>query len=244
MTVDRKSTRSAQLNGSLRPLQTRNVRHQVRDQLREAILSGQFRPGDRIIESVVAERLGVSITPVREALRELESSRLVVSQPHRGTVVRDLSRQDIWEMYTLRAHLERLSIRLALPHLTDADFEHLAQLIDEMIALARRNQAAEMVEVDVDFHGYICRKSGHKLLYDMWSGVNPSNWTMITVRRLAKRGPLYIAERHLPLLGILKSGDSARAEEAMEAHILAVGDEVLAEWSGEEPAQSHEEAPS
>ena len=143
----------------LRPVAP-SMRLQVREQLRNAILSGQLKPGDHILEADLARQFGVSITPIREALRELESARLVVSQPHRGTIVRQLTKQDIREMYTLRAHLERLAVQLALPHLTQEDFAHLEGLIDDMVELARQDKSRQMVDVDVSFHEYLSSKAG------------------------------------------------------------------------------------
>jgi DNA-binding GntR family transcriptional regulator len=213
----------------LRPVAP-SMRLQVREQLRTAILSGQLKPGDHILEADLARQFGVSITPIREALRELESARLVVSQPHRGTIVRQLTKQDIREMYTLRAHLECLAVKLALPNLSGEDFAQLERLIDEMADLARQDKSRQMVDVDVSFHEYLCVKSGHQLLRETWAGINPSNWTMLSVTRLADRGPLYIAERHYPLLSVLREGDSARAEEAISRHILEVAEQVLSEW--------------
>ncbi len=208
----------------------RSIPRQVREQLRDAILSGQLKPGDRLLEADLARQFGVSITPVREALRGLESARLVVSQPHRGTVVRQLTRQDIHEMYSLRAHLDRLAIRLALPRLTGEDFEYLERLVDQMVAFAEESNSEGMVDVDVSFHDHLYSRGGHRLLHETWASINPSNWTMLSVRVLAGRGPLYIAERHRPLLAALREGGIAQAEESMSAHISELGEQVLAEW--------------
>ena len=68
------------------------------------------------------------------------------------------------------------------------------------------------------------------MLRETWAGINPSNWTMLSVTRLADRGPLYIAERHYPLLAVLREGDSAPAEEAIARHILEVAEQLLSEW--------------
>lgn len=211
----------------LQPVSPRAMRHLVRDQLRDAILSGQLRPGEHINEVAIAERLGVSPTPVREAFRELEGSRLIVVKPHRGAVVRALTRKDLREMYSLRAHLERMAVRLAYPQLTPEDYTSLGESIQAMVDAAKSDDVAGLVDIDVGFHRYICEKADHQLLLEMWSNINPSNWTFVTVRTLAERGPLYIAERHWPLLETLRSADVAAAEDAMAEHIQTIGDEVL-----------------
>jgi DNA-binding GntR family transcriptional regulator len=214
----------------LQPVSPKAMRHLVRDQLRDAILSGQLRPGEHINETAIAERLGVSATPVREAFRELEGARLIVVKPHRGAVVRALTRQDIREMYSLRAHLERMAVRLALPRLTEDDYTWLTSSVAEMVEAARSGDVAGLVEIDVGFHRYICEKADHQLLLEIWSHINPSNWTFVTIRTLTERGPLYIAERHWPLLETLRGGNVTAAEDAMEEHIQRIGDEVLSHF--------------
>jgi DNA-binding GntR family transcriptional regulator len=202
----------------------------VRDGLREAILSGQLRAGERLSETAIAARFGVSATPVREAFRELEEAGLIVVKPHRGAVVRGLTSNDLREMYSLRAHLERMAVQLAHPRLTEQDFEWLAQCVAKMVDAASRNDVISLVESDVSFHRYIFVKATHELLLNMWAGINPANWTYITVHRLARRGPRYIAERHWPLLEALKGTDTQAAVDAMTEHISQVGEEVVSDF--------------
>src|SRR5215470_8359730 len=106
-----------------------SLRHMVGEQLREAIASGELAPGERLNEVAVAKRLGVSPTPVREAFRDLEQSGLIVVEPHRGATVRPLTHHDLSEIYSLRAHLEQMAIKLAHPRLDEGDFDALADLI-------------------------------------------------------------------------------------------------------------------
>jgi DNA-binding GntR family transcriptional regulator len=225
-----KNTRESgrlQVSNHLHPVSRKAIRHIVRDQIREAILSGELKPGEHISETVIAEQLGVSPTPVREAFRELEGARLIVVEPHRGAVVRALTRRDIREMYSLRAHLERMAVKLAIPRMTDDDYTRLARLVEEMVEAARSGDVAGLVDIDVGFHRYICEKADHQLLLETWSNINPSNWTFVTIRTLTERGPLYIAERHWPLLEILRRSDLNAAEEAIAEHIQTIGEEVL-----------------
>lgn len=199
----------------------------VRDRIRDAILSGEFRPGQHLNEVDMALRFGVSATPVREAFRELEQTGLIVAAPHRGAVVRSLTHRDLQEMYSLRAHLERLAVRLALPNLTEADFDRLERLVDAMEKEARAGEVASMVEVDVAFHRLIIERADHRLLLRMWEQIHPSQWTYVTVRVLAQKGPLYIAQRHRPLLELMRRGRGSEIEEAMARHIDQIGVEAL-----------------
>lgn len=204
-----------------------SYRGMVRDRMRDSILSGEFRPGQHLNEVDMALRFGVSATPVREAFRELEQNGLIVVVPHRGAVVRSLTHRDLAEMYSLRAHLERLAVRLALPNLAEADFDELERLVDVMEQEARAGNVAEMVEVDVSFHRLIIERAEHRLLLRMWEQIHPSQWTYVTVRVLAQKGPLYIAQRHRPLLELMRRGGGSEVEEAMAAHIDEIGVEAL-----------------
>src|SRR5213592_4518701 len=103
----------------------RALREDVREAIVNAILQGEFQPGDRIVETRVARQLGVSQSTVREALREIEQLGMIVSTPNRGVVVRPLTRTDVLEMYEMRALLEGHAARLTAQKLTDEDGREL-----------------------------------------------------------------------------------------------------------------------
>ncbi len=205
----------------------RSYRDHVRNRIREAILSGEFQPGEHLNELDMAFRFGVSATPVREAFRELQQTGLIIAVPHRGAVVRSLTHQDLAEMYSLRAHLERLAVRLALAKLTAEDLDRLERLIDEMEQEARAGRVEAMVEIDVAFHRLLVERSDHRLLLRTWEEIHPSQWTYVTVRVLAEKGPLYIAQRHRPLLEVVRHGTPEQIEEAIAEHIDEIGIEAL-----------------
>lgn len=229
-------------SSTLDHLPHRSYRDFVRNRIREMILSGEFRPGQHLNELDMAVRFGVSATPVREAFRELEQTGLIVVVPHRGAVVRSLTHQDLAEMYSLRAHLERLGVRLALPNLTQQDFDELERLVDVMEAEAGAGNVETMVEVDVAFHQLFMERSGHRLLLRMWEQIHPSQWTYVTVGVLAEKGPLYIARRHRPLLEVVRTGSAVEAEGAMSRHIDEIGVEALEVFDAglDRNGQSHE----
>jgi DNA-binding GntR family transcriptional regulator len=217
----------ASLEG-LDPVDRISYRHVVRDRLREAILTGELTPGQRLNEVAVAKQLGVSPTPVREAFRDLEHAGLIEVNPRRGAVVKAMTHRDLAEMYSLRSHLERLAVRLAHPRLTEEDFGQLEDLIRKMEETAQEGEAAAMVEVDVAFHRHIVASADHSLLLQTWERINPSQWTYLTVRMLvAAKGPVYIARRHWPLLAALRAKSVEAAEAAIADHIDVIGVEAL-----------------
>ena len=105
------------------------LREVVCESLREAIRKGVLKPGERIMEIKLAEELGVSRTPVREAIRKLELEGYVVMMPRRGTYVADMSIRDINEIFEIRTALESLSNSLAAEHITEDELEHLQRLL-------------------------------------------------------------------------------------------------------------------
>lgn len=203
------------------------LRHDVRNHLRNQIFDGTLQPGVRIVESRLARELGISQTPVREALRELEQMGLVVSYPNRGSSVRRIEPQDAEEMYTLRAHLEAMAIKLALPRITDDDLATLDGLIDGMIEAGRDEDPELLTELDTRFHKFILERSGHRLLLRTWQGISPLNWTMMTVVRLKDRNLRELAERHRPIVDALRARNGEKAELAVREHVLVLGDKVV-----------------
>lgn len=204
----------------------KSLREVARDSIREAILKGNLRPGERIVESRVAKSMGVSQAPVREAIRELEQAGLVVSYPNRGAFVRELSPKDIGEIYSLRAVLERFAVEQAMQSFKASDFEHLERLVDEMIRHAEAGDTESFVESDYSFHAYICRKSGHGLLYKTWEGISPWNWTFVTAL-LDERPTVELAKRHVALVEALRSSSPAAAGDVMYRHISDLTAEVV-----------------
>jgi DNA-binding GntR family transcriptional regulator len=212
----------------------RSLRHDVRNHLRNLILDGTLKPGDRIVESRLARELGISQAPIREALRELEQMGLVVNYPNRGSSVRQIDARDAEEMYTLRAHLEVMAIHLAAPRLTNDDLDALDSLIDQMVDAGDAADPDRLTELDTRFHEYICEKAEHLLLLRMWRDINPLNWTMITIIRIRDRNLHELAERHRPIVAALRAQNTILAEEEIRTHILVLGDRVVKELQQQE----------
>jgi DNA-binding GntR family transcriptional regulator len=215
----------------------------VRQSIEEQILTGALKEGDQIVEYRVARQMGISQTPVREALRTLERDGLVETFPHRGTFVRHVTRREAAERYTLGMELEAFAARLALPRLTESDYRTLNEIIDEMAAAAERRAGghtesgagpgaggepfARSVELNNAFHRYLVERAGHELLLRAWLAVNPLNWRFVTYTRLLDPGPVELAERHRSLLAAYRTGDQVLAAAAIRQHIWEVAERVL-----------------
>ena len=122
------------------------------EELRRAIVAGQYRPGDRVHQEEIAERLGVSLAPVREALSALEQEGQVVYRPRRGYFITELRIEDLREIYALRRLLEERAVRAALPNLDDDTVERIALAARDCAEAARRGDVAAELEANRRFH--------------------------------------------------------------------------------------------
>jgi DNA-binding GntR family transcriptional regulator len=193
------------------------LRDQVKDVLVERILDGVYGPGERIVEMRVAEEFGVSQAPVREALRELELLRLVVSEPFRGARVREVSAEELAEIYPVRAALEEVAARGATPALA-GDVSALAAEIKSMRKAAERGDVHDFIAHDVAFHRVIVDASGNRTLQDLWRSLHVDLRTTITLIKHVE-DLAGVAESHVPVLEAIRTGDAERAASVLRRHI-------------------------
>lgn len=135
----------------------RTMQEIVTDTLRDAILSGKYKPGQRLITNELARELGVSRMPVREALHRLEMVGLVTIVPHKGAVVSEVSEEEIIEIYHIRGVLDGLATRLAAPNLTPQDHARLNEILDQMDASVKAKDYDRLLVINREFHEVIWR---------------------------------------------------------------------------------------
>jgi DNA-binding GntR family transcriptional regulator len=139
----------------------------VYEQLYEAILSGRFKPGEHLVLEELGEELGTSRTPLREAIRRLQTEGLVDSTPHRGAVVADLSVEELIELYHIRAVLEGLAARLATENLSDEELTQLQDIFDETRRELDPSNPVRFEEFNRPFHEIIYQGANAPFLYEM-----------------------------------------------------------------------------
>jgi DNA-binding GntR family transcriptional regulator len=218
----------------------RVLREEIREQLIDDILRGRLAPGTRIVETRLAQELGVSQAPVREALRDLELFGFVVSSPFRGTQVRKISPQDLLEIYPVRAALEGIAARAAATRIDDATLAQLQEALGAMREAAARDDHHAHVAADFAFHQVIIKASGNRMLQHVWQTMRLSTTTFVThsMTQLTHRSLTEIGERHVPVLDALRARDPDLAEAAMRRHIEEPGDwirDALKVQSAESP---------
>lgn len=135
------------------------LRELVSDALREAIVNGTLHAGERLMEIQLAEEMGVSRTPVREAIRKLELEGFVVMIPRKGAYVSDISLKDINEVFEVRTALDALAAGLAAERITDDELEKLERLLVEIVEAIDQGDLERAVEIDTQFHDILYNAS-------------------------------------------------------------------------------------
>lgn len=194
----------------------------VREFIIKAIMGGEMKPGQRIIESALARQLGVSQAPVREAIRDLVLMGFLETEPYKGTFVRSFTTEELYEVYTVRAALESLAARLAAPRVTDEDLAALHKILNEMVEAGKAQDGPRMVRLDNVFHETIVRLSGNRLLYHLWQSLRFGYWTIVTTR-VSEYNLEELAKRHEDLLKALQTHSPQKAMIAMRRHIEDLG---------------------
>ncbi len=165
----------AALNGSFRRPPT--AQEAVLGELRRLIASGELAPGEQVVQDVLADRLGVSRVPIREALRMLEGEGQVAYHPHRGYFVADLSLADLLEVYRIRALLEAEALRRAVPALTDADLAGVEAAEAAVLEAEAGADLMEMAQANRAFHFALLEPCGMprlvRLIRQLWDATDP-----------------------------------------------------------------------
>jgi DNA-binding GntR family transcriptional regulator len=220
-------TAAAEPVGSRAPLfqphDVRSLRDRAYDDIREAVLTGALRPGERIKERDVAAQMGISTTPVKEALRRLEQEGLVVSQPRRGAVVGPLVLTPPEEILAIRAHLEGLAARLAAEKMSAEDKRALAAELDNLEGLSREvGNSGAIAEASNQFHHSIRDGADSVFLDRFLDTLAPFDRTIRVRSTLDPEEARQDEREHRAMLAAILAGDGETAERVMHEHIHRV----------------------
>jgi DNA-binding GntR family transcriptional regulator len=201
----------------------------VYDTIREAIQIGRYAPGQRLVADDLAQELGTSRMPVREALRRLEVAGLVSITPHRGAIVSELSAKEIVEIYHIRAVLEGLATRLAAPQLTPADFDHLNAAIAAMAASASDPDLDQMLRRNREFHITIWEAAHAGRLQELLENLYDASHRYRNISILLPGRLAQVIQEHRQIVQALTAGDVASAERLANEHHANTAQRLLVE---------------
>jgi len=145
---------------------------QVANQIREAIKSGKLKPGDRLIETVLAREMNIGRNAVREAIRYIEKEGLIVTTPFKGAQVVELSKNDLKDIYDVRNALETLALNTLAVKIDNEKTRVLDAVVKEMKAVSKKGNLKAIIDIDLKFHRTLCELSENKVLLEAWSAIS------------------------------------------------------------------------
>ena len=195
------------------------LRELVFESLREAIIAAKLRPGERMMEIQMAEEMGVSRTPVREAIRKLELEGLVVMVPRKGAYVAGLSLKDMVEVFEIRGALEGLAAELAAERATDEELEELERYLVKIAEEIESGDLSRVVETDTDFHTLMYKASRNSRLSQIINNLREQIQRFRTTS-LSYPGRMKIAlEEHRKIVEAISVRDGELARKMAQDHI-------------------------
>jgi DNA-binding GntR family transcriptional regulator len=194
--------------------------------LREAILTGRYRPGERLVQEELAEAFGISRIPLREALRRLEGEGLVVITPNRGAVVRPLGPKDVVDLYDLRLALETLAIRRAAARYVDLR-ESTARRDAEARRAMQNGSLTTLFHLDRDYHAELAAASDNQHLIDalgaQWSQIMRVMHAYLQIETY----PPAVWDDHRAIAEAIAHGDAEAAVQRLQRHLIFSRDRIL-----------------
>ena len=181
------------------------------------IREGMYNPGDRIREAVVSKELGVSRTPVREALRRLQSERRVILEPQRGAVVAELDRHEVVELYQLRQHLEGVAARFAAQHASLAEIEEMAFILDK--STAARDDPKLLNQINWEFHNALYSAAHNRFLLRSIEAISDAMALLKGAKYVPLGRPAELLTEHLRILDAIRARNPDAADKAAQDHI-------------------------
>lgn len=232
-----KSSRVSEDGGSwrLERLERGSLSEKTYEAIRGSIISGRLDPGERLIETDLAEDLGVSRAPIREAFRRLAEEQLVVERPRHGTYVREFAAKDFVDVYNLLGANESLAVRLIVRN--RPSLEPLRRIVEEMVEAADQEDLPRVVEVELEFHRKLFSIADNRQLDNVFRLLSGVVGMALSLDDASYDDVTKIASEHYPLLEAIEeaieTGNQKRAVYAIRSHLRASVGAVMSRLGGE-----------
>ena len=205
------------------PIKRQTLTGMTADVLRERILHGAYPEGEPLRQDAIAEDLGVSRIPVREALRQLEAEGLVTFNPHRGAVVSTLSLREIDELFELRALIELDLFRRAIPRIAKEDVTRAKEVLDAYETALRNGDVAAWGEMNWQFHSTLFAPADRPFTLGVAQKLHHQCDRYLRMQLALTHGELRANAEHRAILLAVRKGDARRASDLLRDHILGAG---------------------
>ena len=203
------------------------LRDVVFNTLRHSILKGELEPGERLMEIALAQKLGVSRTPIREAIRKLELEGLVVMVPRKGAEVADITEKDLRDVLEVRTALEELSIELAMKNMNDDDCKQLTEANKLFAKDSEGDDLIKIAEADVAFHELIYMATGNKRLIQMINNLREQMYRYRLEYIKDKSTHARLVDEHNRIIDAMVKNDVAAAKAAIKLHVENQEENIL-----------------
>ena len=195
------------------------LRDVVFDTLRQAILTGQLQPGERLMEIHLADKLGVSRTPIREAIRKLELEGLVLMIPRKGAEVAQITEKNMQDVLEVRKALEELSVQLACERITPEQVEEMKMAAEDFRKVLKSGDVTKIAEADVKFHDIIFAATNNQRLITLLNNLREQMYRFRVEYLKQKECYPQLLEEHDKLIALISGGEVEEACELMGCHI-------------------------
>ena len=195
------------------------LRDVVFNTLRDAILTGKLQPGERLMENQLAEKLGVSRTPIREALRMLELENLVELVPRKGAQVLDMSEKDIIDVLELRGALEALGVKLACKNMSDEEILKLKKAHSDMMQIFESGDVEKMADADENFHDIIFNATGNDKLIQIISNLRIQVYRYRLAHLKSPGQKVVIEEQHNKIINAIENRIPSEGSKVAYEHV-------------------------
>lgn len=203
------------------------LRDVVFNTLRHAILRGELEPGERLMEISLAQKLGVSRTPIREAIRKLELEGLVVMVPRKGAEVADITEKDLRDVLEVRTALEKLSVELAMKYMKPENYDELRNANEAFVRAAAGDDLIKTAEADVAFHEIIYMATGNKRLIQMINNLREQMYRYRLEYIKDKSAHEHLINEHNRIIDAMEKGDVEAAAAAIKLHVENQEENIL-----------------
>ena len=209
------------------PIRRQTVASMTVEALRERILRGDFPDGEPLRQDALADELGVSRIPVREALRQLEAEGLVSFSPHRGAVVSTLSLDEIDELFELRADIESDLLRRSIPRMTDEQFDRATEVLDAFEDALAAGEASRWGPLNWHFHAALYAPAQRNFTMGVLQKLHQHSDRYFRMQVLLAGGGHSASQEHRAIAAAVRKRDVKTATQLMRAHILGAGQSLL-----------------
>ena len=195
------------------------LRDVVFNTLRQAILRGELKPGERLMEIQLANRLGVSRTPIREAIRKLELEGLVLMIPRKGAEVAEITEKNMLDVLEVRRALEELAVKLACERITEEEIQELKDAADAFQKILSEKDITKIAEADEAFHDVIFKSTGNDRLIQLLNSLREQMYRYRLEYLKREEYHPQLLEEHQQIIDRITRKDQSEAAELIDRHI-------------------------